>query len=225
MRLVPFLQSLATDLSPRVHANGFIQIDISPAVRLHVWGDPRIPRQQNRTPIHDHAFSFTSRVLIGTLNQRTFHVDPRQPEADFAPEQQLYIPHVARLERGENTVLERYAGEVAVVAESSTYIAACDDETKLTGLPYGDSVYRMERGEFHESVPLGPAVSVIVKDGPSLVQGGGKPTVLVPVGVEPSNDFDRHAALDTEALWDIIRDVVRIDPEAVATGIAWAVLQ
>jgi hypothetical protein len=216
MRLVPFLQSLATDRSPRVHANGFIQIDISPAVRLHVWGDPRIPRQQNRTPIHDHAFSFTSRVLIGTLNQRTFHVDPRQPEADFAPEQQLYIPHVARVEHGENTVLESYASAVAVVVEESRYISAADDGE--------GAVYSMKRGEFHESVPLGPAVSVIVKSGPSLTQGGGKPTVLVPVGVNSSNDFDRHAALAAGDIWEIVRDVVRMDPEAVATGIAWAVL-
>lgn len=215
MRLLGYLQTLQTPTSPRCHANGFIQIDITPAVRLHVWGDPRIPKQATPTPIHDHAFGFTSRVLLGTLNQRTYNIEPAGPEADFAPEQHLYRIHRAHLQAGENTVLVPDGGLVAVTHESSQYISADDDDGET---------YSMEPGELHESVPVGPAVTVIVKRGKTLTQGGQSPIVLVPVGQKPSNDFDRHAAT-FEDMWQIVGDVMRGHDNAVALGLLWALMQ
>lgn len=211
MRLITYLQSLATDYSPRVHANGFIQIDITPVVRLHVWGDVRIPRQVVATPIHNHAFGFTSRVLAGTLNHRTYRVEP-----SVASGQHLYRPHVARVRHGEDTILLPTGSVVTIVAEASQYIAPGES---------ADAVYSMEPGEFHKTVPLGSAVSVIVKRGRTLSQGGSSPTVLVPVDVTPSNEFDRHAALRFGEMWDIVADVIAIDVASVATGIAWALQQ
>lgn len=47
---------------PRVHGNGFIQLDVTPRTRLHFWS-PEIPRQKVATPIHDHVFGFVSYVI------------------------------------------------------------------------------------------------------------------------------------------------------------------
>ena len=51
-------------ISPRVHGNGFIQVDLTHDTRLHVWGDKRIPRQNTYTPIHDHVFGFKSHLVV-----------------------------------------------------------------------------------------------------------------------------------------------------------------
>jgi hypothetical protein len=42
-----------SDNYPRVHGNGFIQLDLPDGKRLHVW-DEDIPRQKVNTSMHDH---------------------------------------------------------------------------------------------------------------------------------------------------------------------------
>ena len=229
MRILPYLQSLATDYSPRVHANGFIQIDITKSVRLHIWGHHDIPRQRVPTPIHDHTFNFTSRVLFGALNDRLYSIAEPQPESAFAPEQQLYQLHVARVARGDNTTLFPEGPHVIARCERSVMwspmrwdLEPFDDPQLADG---GGDTYTMCAGEFHESIALMPSASVIIKDGASLAQGGPSPRVLVPIGQQPSNEFDRHAALTVGCIWQIVTNVVRLDPEAIAAGIAWALQQ
>ncbi len=51
---------------PRVHGNGFIQLDLTDRTRLHVW-HPSVPRQKVATQIHDHVFSFESCCIVGRL--------------------------------------------------------------------------------------------------------------------------------------------------------------
>lgn len=47
----------ATEAKPRVHPNGFIQLDISETDRLHVW-HPSLPyRQKTFSPVHNHIFA------------------------------------------------------------------------------------------------------------------------------------------------------------------------
>src|SRR5512146_542220 len=106
MRLIDYLQSRTTDYSPRVHGNGFIQLDITPTVRLHLWGDARIPRQRVATTIHDHAFGFTSRVVLGSLNHRVVHLAPASEADLFASEAMVYQPHRVHTRHGEDTGLQ-----------------------------------------------------------------------------------------------------------------------
>ena len=204
MRLMEYLRARENPYSPRVHANGFIQVDITPSVRLHVWGDDRIPRQRVPTPIHDHAFQFTSRVLLGALTQRTYVLHPSGA---------AYQPHQARVRRGEDTMLVPEGVPVQLAVHGSVVLSAGD---------VADAVYSMAPWEIHETIPLGPAVSVIVKRGLTISQGGVSPTVFVPVGLAPSYEFDRHAVLSPRDMWGIVDDVVRFEVEAVATGLLWA---
>lgn len=55
-----------------LHGLGFIQVVLNPKERLHVW-HPDLPRRDcyAHSAVHNHRFSFTSRVLKGTqVNQR-----------------------------------------------------------------------------------------------------------------------------------------------------------
>jgi len=72
----------------------------------------------------------------------------------------------------------------------------------------GDT-YTFKARKFHETIAPWLCVSVIDKDGPTLAQGGPNPNVLVPVGFEPDNTFDRHQT-KTELLWQIINETLGI---------------
>lgn len=179
---------------PRVHGNGFIQLDLTPLVRLHVWGDERIPRQKSDTPIHDHTFGFTSYVLVGAIEQRVYCV------STSGLYERNFTPHQAIVRHGEDTVLSPIGERLALAL----------DAKKSRIVRAGES-YSMRPGEIHESRPIGLAVSVIVKDGPTLAQGGPSPTVFVRQGVEPDNEFDRYAA-DPRLLWQIIESALSAPP-------------
>ena len=89
----------ASGSRPRVHGNGFIQLDLTERSRLHVWGDPRIPRQKVSTPIHDHVFGFTSTIIVGRLINVIYDVELRR-FGDF----NIFTPEIRE---GEDTVLHR----------------------------------------------------------------------------------------------------------------------
>lgn len=57
---------------PRVHPNGFIQLNLDERHdrRLHVW-HPSIP-SQGINSVHDHVFDMRSRVVAGEMVNRTY---------------------------------------------------------------------------------------------------------------------------------------------------------
>lgn len=61
-------------LTPRFHGNGFIQVYMSPDVRLHIWSKDFPATRVQNARIHDHRFTFNSTVLIGTLRHEMFAV-------------------------------------------------------------------------------------------------------------------------------------------------------
>src|SRR5687768_2884644 len=76
--------------NPRVHPNGFIQLDLEDvpeswhashkqghsgaARRMHIWNPPgvELPHQQTVNEIHDHVFDMKSNVVRGVLVQRLY---------------------------------------------------------------------------------------------------------------------------------------------------------
>lgn len=173
---------------PRVHGNGFIQLDLTASKRLHVWGHPAIPTQAVPTPLHDHAFGFTSRILLGCLQNERYRwmLNPRGD----------YQAHVVNVRDREDTTLHG-TGEYGNLSW-----LGC--ETYLPG-----KFYTMVPGEIHQSTPQGLTVSIIEKTGPTLSQGGPTPRVFVKRGVFPDNTFHRYALEQTE-LWAIIADVLQL---------------
>lgn len=172
----------ADGIRPRVHGNGFIQLDLTERKRLHVWGDPRIPRQKIPSTIHNHTFSFRSKILIGQLVHREINLIESRNGA--------YEIYQAVCNEGEDTRLDKRVGRVAAII------------IKEQVLRKGDT-YTFQAKEYHETVAPWLCVSVIDKDGPTLAQGGPNPNVLVPFGLEPDNTFNRNQ-LHPDILWKII---------------------
>lgn len=173
---------------PRVHGNGFIQLDLDERERVHVWGDRDIPRQRVPTPVHDHLFGFVSTVYVGAIMNTVYRL------SDVAPTHAVYE---ANIRRGEDTVLVRSGVEVRpVVVYAQTY--------------HEGQCYFMDPYVFHETHVDAPAVTTIIKQDKTLAQRGGfgeeRPRVLCRLGEEPDNDF-RRDAYDERFLWEIIRRV------------------
>jgi hypothetical protein len=178
---------------PRIHGNGFLQLDLSDTARLHVWGDPRIPRQCTPTPIHDHMFAFSSLIMRGIMT------DIRYTPCVSEEEDGTHWAYKARVREGEDTIL------VPANTTKPYYMTPISRQTYTPG-----QSYTMAVGEFHESRPNGLTVTVILKQGKTLSQGGASPTVMVPKGMEPDNRFNRYLMLSEDEMWKIIMDAVRV---------------
>lgn len=171
---------------PRVHGNGFVQVDLTPTRRLHIWGHPEIPSQKIPTQIHDHAFSFKSRILMGCLQDIRYREVP-DPNG-------LFMIHRVNVREREDTTLHP-TGERVTLQGTSQYHYRSGDE------------YLCKAGHIHQSIPKEWTISIIEKTGPTLSQGGPSPRVFVEMGLRPDNDFSRYQLSETK-LWEIIAEVL-----------------
>jgi len=169
---------------PRVHPNGFIQLDLNSQARLHVWHPELMTRQETYSPVHDHAFSFTSHCFSGRLVNVRYTV-----EKDDDGHHKIYE---AQRVDGECTKLvaqpshSRYRlkpGRVDVVQPGENYI--------------------MTKGEFHETLTNEPTMTVIQKH---ESWNPYAPRVMVPWWEEPDNDFHRIRDMDAKHVWGCILD-------------------
>lgn len=182
---------LIQDPKLRVHGNGFIQLDVDDRRRLHFWGHPRIPHQKTWTHIHDHCFCFKSQILKGSLVNIVYELSV----VDIGSDHSKYkIYDVRRVEGTENTILMD-TGE-------RRHIAAAFIDRHGAG-----AIYHMYVGDFHESVPLEPSVTMIEKIGPTLKQAGWSPLILVRDGQEPDNEFHRDTVATQHDLWQIVWEI------------------
>lgn len=175
------------DRQPRVHGNGFIQLDLNQdgSKRLHVWHD-NIPRQKVATPIHDHVFNLRSTVLCGTL----IHEELKVVSTIGTGTHRVFR---AEQEEGtQNTVLVPDEGEVML-----------DVEQRLVLNP--GSIYTFPAGKLHQTDHIGLTATIMEKsfDPETEVVGYGRPRVLVPVDQKPDNDFKRDE-FDPATLWPFI---------------------
>lgn len=173
----------ALGVKPRVHGNGFIQLNLTVdgLKRLHVWHD-LLPRQKVGTPIHDHVFALRSTVLTGTLIHKEL-------EADEEIDGSTHRVYRARQEPGsQNTVL--VPDEIGVCL------------TVVQKLVLGEgSVYTFPAWTLHETEHRGLTATFMEKL--NAPEDYGRPRVLCPHGFEPDNDFDREGH-DPDTLWPFI---------------------
>lgn len=66
------LYAQSCEEAPRVHPNGFIQLNLDESHdrRLHIW-HPEVPSQGINT-IHDHVFDMDSEVVVGEMVNKTY---------------------------------------------------------------------------------------------------------------------------------------------------------
>lgn len=173
---------------PRVHPNGFLQLDLDPSKteRLHIW-DASLPRQEVPTLIHDHEFGLESTVYLGCLINKRFKVE----EADAG---------IGEYKKW--TVLRDPDSEETRLVESRDEFTA---KLVVREFIYPDESYMMQAPEFHESGHIGRTLTIMRKLG---YLAGHSASVLVPVGEEPDNNF-RRSNVDVDQLWDMVYETAR----------------
>lgn len=181
---------IARDYTPTreqitLHGLGFIQVKLDGNQRLHVW-HPDLPRRAcfEHSAIHNHRFSFTSTVLIGTqVNRRWLVADEPDGSHDL-------ISHDGpRSEKGGR--LSFVAGRVTVL--------------ELSPETYGPGeTYFMPELAYHDTPSTGIVVTVMRK----LNEGTIHANSLIEHGQTFDQDFDRFQ-LPPEELWRFVTDALR----------------
>lgn len=176
---------------PRLHGNGFIQVDINEVLRMNFWS-PEFPRQTVDTGWHDHTFGFTSTCVRGKLYNFTF----KAKESDKGQ----FNGYFPKPRDGEDTELVKLTPRFNLTIEQVTAIAE------------GNS-YSMQPFTIHRTEVKEPTITLMLK---TAIQGKGdlpskqkKATVFCPVGLEPDNNFNRNE-FDAKWLWETVHDMLTL---------------
>ncbi len=193
--------------NPRVHPNGFIQLDLEPVPeswhashqrghsgasrRLHIWNPTGIelPRQDTVNEIHDHVFDMQSEVVSGALWQVLYELrDARGRSVE--PTHEAYE---AVYEKSSDSRL-RPTGLVGELVEVERFKVG-------HGKTYIQPAFTL-----HNSVPEGsPVVTVMTK----TAIHDGDATVICLIDQPPDNDFDRASAAPVDEIWQAIWDSLK----------------
>ncbi len=177
----------AHQASLRVHGNGFLQAETRCGNKFHVW-DTRLPQQKVRTFKHNHNHGFESTLLIGDLTWMEFEVIKNvHPESPIY----LYTPHQCIPREGKDTRLEPIGSTVGLTIPREFFLKQGSTYTWLLNM-----------NMYHEVHPVWSAADVA--DAKFVYQRvvtfierreycDEIPTVLVPRGTRPDNDFNRYA--------------------------------
>lgn len=173
------------DAEPRVHGNGFIQINLPFENRLHIWPDIPFETQKVYTGIHNHRFSLESRIVLGTLVHKQFDL---AQTVDGAYQLYQAIPR-----EGEDTKMELYGTGRFIVQEEQTFLL------------HKGSSYTFPYGKFHESFGIDLTATVMKKTGshPKVV-----PMVACEYGKVPDNDYNRYQ-ITPEQIWPTVERVFK----------------
>lgn len=176
---------------PRLHQNGFVQLDLLDGnSRLHIWSDHMLKAQDPRTPIHNHRFSFSSQVILGQLT----HVEYEWVNERSRMNEILDSDIVCELFTG--------AGDyehLVPTGQMGTY-----HETGRFQLPAGMR-YTFEHSRYHDSWGHGLTATIMTKMEVDKIPFA---TVVVPLGEGgPDNEFRRDQYSQDE-LMPFVRDVL-----------------
>jgi hypothetical protein len=176
--------------APRVHPNGFIQLDLVDRLRLHVWSDRPLRARGKSASVHDHVYGFTSDVRLGTLVHREIRLY-EHPEGEY----------------------ELYAVESYAVAGRSMPLRPIDGKRhKIVSTVERRLVapvrYAFPAFAFHEAWAVGLTATVIAIDEPDRTRAA---RVLRPFGQPPVAEvFERDGGTgERDMLWDVIDRVCR----------------
>jgi len=173
---------------PRLHGNGFIQLNLDKnnMTRFHVWPGAQIEAQSVSTQIHDHIFEMESTILLGELEHTVYEPVFRDTGK--------YLLYQAEPRMEEDTEL------VAILG------SRCDLEiSQKYNFKKGDT-YQFEAFKFHESLGNGLTATIMHK---TAVHKDKKPRVACLVTEKPDNDFNRYSK-DEELLWAEIKKVLDV---------------
>lgn len=177
--------------SPRVHPNGFIQLDFpEPGRRLHIWPKEILGLgQDSESPIHDHIFAMQSTIMRGSLTQLRYQLDLNH---GGRPTHEIFM--ASYLKQSESVL--KPTGVMGILLHDVTH-----HEALVEG-----EIYYQPPFTFHDTQPgRTPLVTIMQK---SMIHDEHNPRVLVPVGEDVDNEFKRDKYSD-ELLWMIIDESIK----------------
>jgi hypothetical protein len=188
--------------NPRVHPNGFIQLDMGDvaggwheshqqghsgaAVRLHVWNPPGfvIPHQETTNEIHDHVFDMRSTLVKGAFTQKlyTFVFG-----SIWKPTHELYR---AIYNKGADSRLESLGVKGVLRLDQTQPLNA--------HMPSANRTYKQRAFTLHDTEVEEGVCVVTVMEKTKIHEGDA--TVVCPVDQPPDNSFDRASAAPADYL-------------------------
>jgi hypothetical protein len=161
--------------TPRMHATGFVQLYLTPTVRLHVWSDDTFAAAPDVSQIaffHDHGYTIKSHALRGALlDTRVEVLNDHQGLNDWA------VWEVRPAHEGE---------------PEKPHLATMEPSKWLALLPpslirAGES-YEIPKRVFHQTRNIGTTVSVMRK----VDEENSWARLMVPTGFDPVHSLVRQ---------------------------------
>lgn len=170
-----------------LHGLGFIQVVLPGNQRLHVW-HPDLPRRNcyDHSAIHNHRFSFDSRVLKGV--QRNVRVD-----LELAKD-------------GTHTVISHNGPRSDKGGRLSYPVAQCNVHDREVELYGPGQSYHMPMHEYHHTPNDGIVITVMQKLDESSIHANS----VIRTGHDFHYDFDRFQ-LSPEQLYAYVVEAFRHD--------------
>jgi hypothetical protein len=174
---------------PRVHPNGFIQVDLDEANRLHVWHPNLRYTRPTFHAIHDHIFNLASKVYSGRLVHVVYDASCEESYGYKVTHQRWQVEACG----GPNTILRPTEESPCWLKDVQAYVLQPGDEYKFLAF------------KLHESLANEPTMTIMTKSDADLTYGANSngASVMVPLGVIPSDDFNREA-YEVNTLWKLI---------------------
>jgi len=174
----------AAGAAPRLHPNGFIQVDLSPDLRAHVWPETSLPTADPYCPIHDHTYGFFSLVARGSVR----NIDLEAVAHEAGP---------YRLWEIKQWAAERRTPTPRFIDDMRYALRPLSDKRHSAG-----TMYEMRPFVFHYS-DAEPGTVTIIKILPS--EPGRAARIAAQIGDEPDSRFERDVPPERQAeLWDLI---------------------
>jgi len=136
-----YLRSLGNE--PRLHPNGFIQLDIDDRTRLHVWTEKPLTEHISKNRIHDHVFDFRSTVICGSVIDTKYQLR-QSPKGRY--EVFDVIPYV----------IDNRAGSPERSCSDRFDLLPRDKRKFVAG-----EQYALKADEIHETTPCGLTATII----------------------------------------------------------------
>lgn len=184
-RIITFFDLFLSGNVPRVHGNGFIQLDVpgSDVHRIHIWPEQKLQTQKVYTGIHNHKFSLKSKVLLGKLIHTQFEDLIEDENGDY----KIY-----------KTVPRDREDKGLILASPHLFKFTNPQTFQMTA----GSEYEFMYGKFHDSNGSGLTVTLMEK---TTVNESIEVIVTCPKHREPDNEFNRYQ-FSEKVLWPIIED-------------------
>lgn len=167
-----------------LHGLGFIQVVLGGDQRMHVW-HPALPRRRccEHSAVHNHRFSFTSRVLKGV--QRNVRCD------------------IELVKEGSHVVISHNGPRSEKGGRLSYTVAECNVHERKTEIIPAGGEYFMPAFEYHHTPCEGMVVTLMRKHESGKIHANS----ICRKGVEFDYDFDRFQ-LSPRQLFEYVEEAL-----------------